>query len=216
MRFKKRHRLVDRESVVGQTLNRWMALLGCGALLLGMVAAYSGRAQSEGPADEDNQPLDMNAIRMKAEAGHSLSQTMLADYLTASSDFTNAVIWYRKAAEQGSVSAQLSLASLLIVGRGTPKNPREAAKWLRAAADGIETPRSVPSKPATLTATNATQTAPAAIVITNNRIATTSNVTVATQRVAAPARVERISELQSPRPAPPEVRPALKPPPEPQ
>jgi Sel1 repeat len=191
-------------------------LLGCGALLLGTVAAHSGRAQTDGPADEDNQPIDMNVIRMKAEAGHSPSQTMLADYLAASSDFTNAVIWYRKAAEQGSVSSQLSLASLLIVGRGTPKNPKEAAKWLRAAADGIETPRTVPSRPATLTATNTTQTAPAAIVITNNRIpTTTTGVTVATQRFVAPARVERISELQPPGPALPEVRPALKPPPEP-
>ena len=90
--------------------------------------------------DEDVQP-DLNALRAKADAGNVTAQTQLADRFVASDDYTNAVLWYRKAAEQGDLTAQLSLASLLMAGRGTEKNPHEAAKWLRAAADRIDTNR---------------------------------------------------------------------------
>jgi hypothetical protein len=81
---------------------------------------------------------DMNELRAKAEAGKAWAQTQLADLYLAASDFTNAVLWYRKAAGQSHVPAQLSLAACLIAGRGTQKNPGEAAKLLRRAADSIE------------------------------------------------------------------------------
>ena len=104
------------------------------ACLLVAAAAFPAFATQ----DEDLQP-DLNALRAKAEAGSVTAQTQLADYFIAADDYTNAVVWYRKAAEQGDLTAQLSVASLLLAGRGTEKNPREAAKWLRAAADRIET-----------------------------------------------------------------------------
>jgi hypothetical protein len=168
-------------------------------------------------ADEDDPPIDINVIRMKAEAGNVLSQTMLADWFAGSSDFTNAVVWYRKAAEQGSVSAQLSLASLLITGRGTAKNPREAAKWLRLAANGIESPkppvRAGASTPAV--ATNRPPATNVSIVISKSAVALTNVSNSATQTLSSPVRIQRVSVLQVPEPALQDAPPALRPPPEP-
>jgi len=91
---------------------------------------------ADGEAEEDLP--DMNHVRALAEAGRARSQTQLADFYLAAADFTNAVLWYRRAANQGEVSAQLSLAGCLMSGRGTTRNPAEAARVLRLAADTIE------------------------------------------------------------------------------
>ena len=80
----------------------------------------------------------MNSLRARAEAGRATAQTQLADFCLASADFTNAVLWYRRAAEQGHVAAKLSLAGCVMTGRGTARNPGEAAQLLRQAADLIE------------------------------------------------------------------------------
>lgn len=96
---------------------------------------------AEGPVGfdegEENVP-DMNYVKFQAEAGRATSQTQLADFFLAASDFTNAVTWYRKAADQGHVPAQLSLAGCLMSGRGAAKDAPGAAKLLRQAADLIE------------------------------------------------------------------------------
>ena len=81
---------------------------------------------------------DMNYVKAQAEAGRPRSQTQLADFYLALSDFTNAIPWYQKAAEQNYVPAQLSLAGCLLSGRGTGKDPATASQWLRRAADLIE------------------------------------------------------------------------------
>lgn len=80
----------------------------------------------------------MNELRTKAEAGQPLAQTLLADCYLAAAEFTNAVAWYRRAAEQGHIPAQLSLAACLVAGRGVSKDPAEAARLLRASADLLE------------------------------------------------------------------------------
>ncbi len=46
-----------------------------------------------------------------------------------------AVKWYRKNAEQGSVYAQYDLGMCYMEGKGTEKNPQEALKWLSKAAE---------------------------------------------------------------------------------
>ena len=43
--------------------------------------------------------------------------------------------WLEKSATQGNADAQLGLGSLLIGGRGVPKNSVEAAKWFQLAAE---------------------------------------------------------------------------------
>ncbi len=53
----------------------------------------------------------------------------------ADRDYTKAVYWYRKAAEQGFASAQNNLAVMYEQGLGLPKDESEAAKWFRRAAE---------------------------------------------------------------------------------
>jgi hypothetical protein len=90
-------------------------------------------------ADEgDEEVPDMNYIKSRAQAGRPQAQTRLADFFVASGDFTNAVIWYRRAAGQDHVPAQLSLAGCLMSGRGVARDPSAAAGLLRRAADLIE------------------------------------------------------------------------------
>jgi len=103
------------------------------------VCGWHGAFAAELPLAEAEEDLpDMNHVRAAAEAGRARSQTQLADFYLAAADFTNAVFWYRRAAEQGQVPAQLSLAGCLMSGRGTARNPAEAARLLRLAADTIE------------------------------------------------------------------------------
>jgi hypothetical protein len=50
-------------------------------------------------------------------------------------DYTKAAEWYRKAAEQGSAFAQLSLGLMYYNGEGVPKDYTKAAEWYRKAAE---------------------------------------------------------------------------------
>jgi hypothetical protein len=78
------------------------------------------------------------ATRKKAEAGDAQAQYELAEYLWGrggADDFTEAVQWYRKAAEQGHVTAQCTLGLLYQEGQGVPQDYTEAARWFRKAAE---------------------------------------------------------------------------------
>jgi hypothetical protein len=162
-------------------------------LLLGAIgAACFAWPACAAQDDEDDLQPDLNALRAKAEAGNVKAQTRLADFCIASDDFTNAVIWYRKAAVQDDVTAQLSLASLLMAGRGAAKNPQEAAKWLRAAADRIEGKKPITVESPAKAATNAPPSVPpSAIVIsrTNSSPATNTLPPAPARPVTAVARV---------------------------
>lgn len=126
------------------------------ACVLGLLC-FSGAGALEFPsrgvdldfsgADAEEDLPDMNYVRSQAEAGRARSQTQLADFYVALSDFTNAVVWYQKAADQNHVPAQLTLAGCYISGRGVEKNPNAAAQWLRRAADVLESraPTNAPS-----------------------------------------------------------------------
>lgn len=205
--------------MVGQVLSRWAAGLVMMIAFGWLLPVNSLGADTPGAdTDEDEQPIDISVIRMKAEAGHVPSQTMLADFLANSSDFTNAVIWYRKAAEKGNISAQLSLASLLITGRGTARNPQEAAKWLRLAANGIESAKPViqVGDVAPVLPTNAATAPPAPIVITKASVSAATNpAMIVTQNLSGPARVQRVTVLHAPEPVLQDPRPTLRPPSEP-
>ena len=53
---------------------------------------------------------------------------------SAARDMTEAVKWYRKAAEQGHIQAQLRLGLIYERGEGVAQDPIEAVKWYRKAA----------------------------------------------------------------------------------
>ncbi|MEY2409358.1 MAG: uncharacterized protein QOF48_2028 [Verrucomicrobiota bacterium] len=193
-------------------------------LTLGLFMAACMAVRASGAQDDEVQP-DLNALRAKADSGSVTAQMQLADRFIASDDYTNAVVWYRKAAQQGDLAAQLSLASLLIAGRGTEKNPQEAAKWLRAAADRIENkPPPAAAPAATVVVTNLPLKGPTnAIIITRTNLpavtnaalnATTPRPIVAVTNPPVVTRVPRAG-VAVPEPALQEVSPVLKPPQEP-
>jgi Sel1 repeat len=66
----------------------------------------------------------------RAERGEVKSQVELADNLAANQLVAQAVVWYRKAAEQGNVEAKYRLGEILISGVSSPPDPdqRVAAK----------------------------------------------------------------------------------------
>jgi hypothetical protein len=197
------------------------------ALMLSVLAAACLAWPAVAAQDDEDDVPDLNALRAKADAGNVRAQTRLADFCIASDDFTNAVHWYRKAAEQDDVTAQLSLASLLMAGRGTAKNPPEAAKWLRAAADRIEGKKPAVTDAAAAT-TNAPSAAtqvspPAAIVISRTNVSSATNTQAAppvrptnTVAKATPTtnitRVPRADALQVAEPKLQDTQPVLRPP----
>jgi TPR repeat protein len=63
------------------------------------------------------------------------SQGMTQDYNQIISRVEQAMIWYRKSAEQGFAPAQTSLGVLLETGGRIERNFKEAAAWYRKAAD---------------------------------------------------------------------------------
>lgn len=52
----------------------------------------------------------------------------------AAQDYTQAVDWYRKAAEQNEAAAQYSLGLMYEQGTGVPRNLTEASRWYQLAA----------------------------------------------------------------------------------
>ena len=50
-------------------------------------------------------------------------------------DYTQAALWYRKAAEQGNAEAQYDLGALYVKGQGVPQDYAQAALWYRKAAE---------------------------------------------------------------------------------
>jgi hypothetical protein len=50
-------------------------------------------------------------------------------------DYAEAAKCYRKAADQGDIKGQYSLAVLYVTGNGVPRDSNEAMKWYRQAAD---------------------------------------------------------------------------------
>ena len=77
---------------------------------------------------------NLPAIQSAAELGEAKAQTKLGDLCFSKAEFPDAVAWYLKAADQGEVEAQISLASCYRAGKGVERDPREALRWSRMAA----------------------------------------------------------------------------------
>jgi TPR repeat protein len=86
------------------------------------------------------------ALLAKATAGDAVSQLQLADAYAAgkgvprdsrqlAADYSQAALWYRKAADQGNIVAQVHLADLYRDGRGMARDEAQAAVWYRKAAE---------------------------------------------------------------------------------
>jgi TPR repeat protein len=87
---------------------------------------------------------DRQAIRLMtkaADAGFVTAMEGLAELFEQGGvgrrpDLARSVQWYRRAAEAGSVDAQVAVGTAHYLGRGAPKDPAAAARWYRLAAQG--------------------------------------------------------------------------------
>jgi TPR repeat protein len=66
----------------------------------------------------------------------SASEQFLMGYCwETNKNYTEAFVWYRKAAEQGGADAQYTLGIMYANGKGVPQNDTEAIAWYRKAAE---------------------------------------------------------------------------------
>lgn len=77
------------------------------------------------------------AVLAKANAGDAAAQVQAGESCAAGRDYQQAVAWYTKAANQGSITAEIHLAVLYRDGGGKlfARDMTQAAEWYRKAAD---------------------------------------------------------------------------------
>lgn len=78
---------------------------------------------------------DIQKLATEAAQGYVDAQFELAHFHDSTRNHSEAVKWYRKAAEQNYADAQFGLARCYDTGKGVRKDDVEAAKWYRKAAE---------------------------------------------------------------------------------
>ena len=79
------------------------------------------------------------STRTDAAAGNAEAQFALAFFLAAGpapQDYTQALEWYQKAADQNHRLAQFNLGQMFAHGQSVPRNDALAVMWIRRAANG--------------------------------------------------------------------------------
>jgi hypothetical protein len=85
-------------------------------------------------------------------------------------DHAEAAKWFRKAAEQGSASAQLNLGALYLTGEGVPKDHSESYFWAKVAAAAGPVPDATSEQIGSLLHSAATHLTAAALSQTQERV----------------------------------------------
>ncbi len=130
-------------SNAGKTLN--FLPMSKQALLRSSFFAFTFAATS---AFAQSPPASLAQIKIAAEAGDPAAQDKLAERFILSADSTQAIIWYRKAAEQGFAHAQGRLGNLLLTrsrmsfsgtAAARAATSDEALRWIILAANQGDT-----------------------------------------------------------------------------
>jgi len=95
---------------------------------------YLGKMYVKGYGVVHNMKHGNRLILKSAQLGYEPAQNYLAKYFLHKRDTANALFWYKKAASQGNVDAQLFVGSAYLHGFGITKNISEAKVWLNKAA----------------------------------------------------------------------------------
>jgi hypothetical protein len=115
-------------------------------LALSLLAFAPAMAQVPGP---QTTPVDP-ALLAKAGTGDATAQLKAGDAYAVGSgatrdqrqltaDYAQAAVWYRKAADQGNIAAEMRLADLYFNGRGVTRDMAQAVVLYRKAADQGDT-----------------------------------------------------------------------------
>jgi tetratricopeptide (TPR) repeat protein len=81
----------------------------------------------------------IQVLESRAEKGEAKVQFILGGAYHASQNYTDAMKWYRRAAEQGYADAQINLAEMYFTGRGAPQSYVQALSWFILAANNVAT-----------------------------------------------------------------------------
>jgi TPR repeat protein len=114
-------------------------IIGVGALAVWLVVQFRSERTTSESAPRVEAPVDVDAVRTKAEGGDAAAQAKLGSLYAKGQGVTNsyaqAAKWFRLAAEQGNAEAQAGLGELYEAGQGVPKDFSQALKLYRLAAD---------------------------------------------------------------------------------
>ena len=85
-------------------------------------------------ADEQLEAIVKAGVEGIPVAQYSIGVIFYNGMLKTPRDYTKALEWFKKSAEQGFAVAQLSVGECYMLGQGTSKDYNQAKKWLRKAA----------------------------------------------------------------------------------
>jgi TPR repeat protein len=106
-------------------------LLAAGAALAGPA---EDTAQGEAALRNGDLITAMGLFRKAAEAGHAPAQARMGDMMDAAEMNSDAVAWYRKAAEQGEPAGDHGMARMHVEGKGVPRDVALALTLFQKAA----------------------------------------------------------------------------------
>ncbi|GAB3775154.1 hypothetical protein GCM10028796_50740 [Ramlibacter monticola] len=109
----------------------WMgALFAATALYAGPAEDF---AQGEAALLAGDLPTGMNLMRKAADQNHAKAQARLGDLLRSAEFEKEAVVMYRKSADQGEPAGEYGLGRAYADGAGVEKNAATALEWYRKA-----------------------------------------------------------------------------------
>lgn len=109
----------------------WMgALFTATALFAGPAEDY---AQAKAALASGDLPTGMNLMRQAALQNHSTAQAQLGDLLRYAGFEVEAVVMYRKSADQGDPAGEVGLGRALADGAGIKQDSQAALEWYRKA-----------------------------------------------------------------------------------
>jgi TPR repeat protein len=134
-----RHRLTQCPSSrkIVTRLEGWSLRLFSASLLLSLSFLFA--QENDSPVVPCGQePLDVHALRQKADAGDAEAQYTLGVHyafgIQRDEQLKKSVYWFRKSAEQGYAEAEYRLSQAYGSGRGVRNDTKAALYWLRKAA----------------------------------------------------------------------------------
>ncbi len=118
---------------IGLKLRIWL-LASCFLSTVALADPADDLARAEEAYNRDNLSLALELMTNAANQGYTPAQVRLGDILNTSDYDTEAVAWYRKAAELDDPAGAYSLGKMYLRGEGIEKNEEKALYWISQAA----------------------------------------------------------------------------------
>ena len=107
------------------------------AIKAGGMADFARSGTGTDPDITELSPTQVETLRKAAERGDPQAQYDYGDVLFGNKNYTEALQWFRKSANQNNADGQFGVGLCYSQGYGTSKNPTEAVKWfLKSAVQG--------------------------------------------------------------------------------